>query len=110
LWKISWRIYEKVICKGILGRFVSDRDMWLLFVMSGDLINQHMLTEHLTVPSEYAHICWFFEKTCSKKGHETQFLSNFCMNWQQKYFLVCRESFLTQKCVANEKSLEDTDL
>jgi len=32
------------------------------------------------------------------------------MNWQPKYFLVCRENFLTQKCVANEKSLEDTAL
>jgi len=29
---------------------------------------------------------------------------NFCMNWQH------RKKFLTQKCVANEKSLEDTAL
>jgi len=45
-----------------------------------------------------------------KKGHETQFLNNICINWQPKYFLVCRENFLTQKCVANEKSLGDTAL
>jgi hypothetical protein len=52
-----------------------------------------------------------FCQTCSKKGHETLFLTNFSINLIKKLFFgYIAKILLIQKCVANEKSLEDTTI
>jgi len=51
-----------------------------------------------------------FFKRALQKGHETQFLINFCMNFQQKYLWCIAKKLLTKKFVTNEKRLEDTIL
>jgi hypothetical protein len=49
-----------------------------------------------------------FSRLALKKGHEAQFLNDFMMNLLKKIFWCVARIFLTQKCVTNQKSFEDT--
>lgn len=60
-------IWERILIG--LVRFVLDRDVWLLFVMSGDQTNKHMLTEHLTVPSMLIYV-GFLKEVSKIKSHQ----------------------------------------
>jgi len=63
--------------------------------------------ESLGVPRDFSKMRkkdQFFQ-TCSKKGHETQFLSKFYMNWQKKIFFGVARNFFGSKSVSRSKKV-----